>query len=32
MTAAEKVQDLFMSEALRVYTNSDIVGVEIGGQ
>ena len=31
MTAAEKVQDLFMSEALRVYTNSDIVGVEIGG-
>ncbi|NLM35560.1 MAG: NAD(P)H-dependent glycerol-3-phosphate dehydrogenase [Clostridiales bacterium] len=31
MKAAEKVQDLFMSSALRVYTNSDIIGVEIGG-
>lgn len=31
MKSAEKVQDLFMSSTLRVYTNSDIVGVEIGG-
>jgi glycerol-3-phosphate dehydrogenase (NAD(P)+) len=31
MEAAQKVQDLFMSKHLRVYTNSDIIGVEIGG-
>ncbi len=29
--AAEYVQDLFMNKYFRVYTNSDIVGVEIGG-
>ena len=28
---AEKVQDLFMSNYFRVYTNEDLVGVEIGG-
>lgn len=28
---AEKVQDLFMSPYFRVYTNPDIVGVELGG-
>lgn len=28
---AEKVQDLFMSPRLRVYTNPDMVGVELGG-
>ncbi|WP_040211618.1 NAD(P)H-dependent glycerol-3-phosphate dehydrogenase [Clostridium polynesiense] len=31
MTCAERVQDLFMSPQFRVYTNDDIVGVEIGG-
>jgi len=31
MEAAEKVQDLFINQNFRVYTNSDIVGVEIGG-
>ncbi len=29
--AAEKIQDLFMNQNFRVYTNPDIVGVEIGG-
>ena len=28
---AEAVQDLFMSPALRVYTNDDLIGAEIGG-
>lgn len=28
---AEEVQDLFMSPALRVYTNDDLIGAEIGG-
>ena len=28
---AQKLQQVFMSEYLRVYTNSDICGVEIGG-
>lgn len=28
---AEFVQDLFMNQYLRVYTNSDVIGVEIGG-
>jgi len=28
---AEKVQDIFMAPKLRVYTNPDVVGVEIGG-
>lgn len=29
--AAEMIQDLFMSPRFRVYTNPDIVGVELGG-
>lgn len=29
--AAEKVQDLFINQHFRVYTNTDVVGVEIGG-
>ncbi|TFB23957.1 NAD(P)H-dependent glycerol-3-phosphate dehydrogenase [Filobacillus milosensis] len=29
--AAEIAQDLFMNENFRVYTNEDVVGVEIGG-
>ncbi|AQQ53636.1 NAD(P)H-dependent glycerol-3-phosphate dehydrogenase [Planococcus lenghuensis] len=29
--AAKRVQDLFMNQFLRVYTNTDVVGVEIGG-
>jgi glycerol-3-phosphate dehydrogenase (NAD(P)+) len=28
---AEKIQDLFMTRYFRVYTNPDIVGVELGG-
>lgn len=31
MNYAENVQDLFMTNKFRVYTNDDIVGVEIGG-
>ncbi|MDR6122566.1 glycerol-3-phosphate dehydrogenase (NAD(P)+) [Bacillus sp. SLBN-46] len=31
MAAAEKIQDLFINHNFRVYTNSDIIGVEIGG-
>lgn len=31
MDIAKKVQDLFMAPHLRVYTNDDIIGVEIGG-
>ena len=31
MEAAEKVQDLFMNQNFRVYTNPDMIGVEIGG-
>ena len=31
MNAAKIVQDVFMSNKFRVYTNSDIIGVEIGG-
>ena len=31
MDAAEKIQDLFINNNFRVYTNSDIIGVEIGG-
>lgn len=31
MDKAREVQDLFMTETFRVYTNDDIVGVEIGG-
>lgn len=28
---AESVQDLFMNQSFRVYTNPDLIGVEIGG-
>ncbi len=28
---AEYIQDVFMSDSLRVYTNSDVIGVEFGG-
>ena len=31
MKVAEDVQDLFMTKTFRVYTNDDLVGVEIGG-
>jgi glycerol-3-phosphate dehydrogenase (NAD(P)+) len=31
MNYAYKVQDLFMTKYFRVYTNDDIIGVEIGG-
>jgi len=31
MTYAEQIQDLFMTTKFRVYTNNDIIGVEIGG-
>lgn len=29
--AAKRIQDLFMSPVLRVYTNDDVCGVELGG-
>lgn len=28
---AERVQDIFMSDTFRVYTNPDVIGVELGG-
>ncbi len=28
---AEYIQDVFMTECLRIYTNSDVIGVELGG-
>ncbi|ANC77695.1 NAD(P)H-dependent glycerol-3-phosphate dehydrogenase [Fictibacillus phosphorivorans] len=31
MEAAENVQDLFINQNFRVYTNPDVVGVELGG-
>lgn len=31
LTAAELIQDLFITDYLRIYTNTDIVGVELGG-
>lgn len=31
MEAAEYIQDLFMNQHFRVYTNPDVIGVEIGG-
>ncbi len=31
MEAAEGVQDLFMNNFFRVYTNKDVIGVELGG-
>lgn len=27
---SQRVQDLFMNEYLRVYTNTDMIGVELG--
>jgi len=30
-TVAEEVQDLFITERFRVYTNPDVIGVELGG-
>lgn len=31
LVSAELVQDLFITDYLRIYTNTDIVGVELGG-
>ncbi|MFZ3588638.1 NAD(P)H-dependent glycerol-3-phosphate dehydrogenase [Bacillus sp. DJP31] len=31
LRAAQRVQDMFINQHLRVYTNPDVVGVEIGG-
>lgn len=31
MKCAEEVQDLFITKTFRVYTNDDLVGVEVGG-
>ena len=31
MEVAERIQDVFMTEDFRVYTNTDVVGVELGG-
>ncbi len=31
MNSAEKVQDVFMTNKFRVYTNEDIIGVEVAG-
>ena len=31
LNAAEDVQDLFMTDRFRVYTQSDVIGVELGG-
>lgn len=31
MKAAEEIQDLFINQNFRVYTNPDLIGVEIGG-
>jgi glycerol-3-phosphate dehydrogenase (NAD(P)+) len=31
MKSAEKVQDIFMTDKFRVYTNEDLIGVEIAG-
>lgn len=28
---AQEIQDLFMTESFRVYTNTDLIGVELGG-
>lgn len=30
ITVAEKVQDIFMNDYLRVYTSTDVIGVELG--
>ncbi len=31
MAAAERAQDIFMNPNFRVYTNNDVIGVELGG-
>lgn len=31
LALAEYIQDVFMTERLRVYTNADVIGVELGG-
>lgn len=31
LQAAEEIQDLFMNQYFRVYTNPDLIGIEIGG-
>ncbi|OFI07656.1 glycerol-3-phosphate dehydrogenase [Clostridium acetireducens DSM 10703] len=31
MEYAEKIQDLFMTNKFRIYTNDDLIGIEIGG-
>lgn len=31
LRSAEKIQDLFMNDYFRVYTNTDVIGVELGG-
>ncbi len=31
MDVAEEIQDIFMSEYFRVYTNDDVIGAELGG-
>lgn len=31
LRSAEKIQDLFMNHYFRVYTNTDVIGVELGG-
>ncbi|MBK3496712.1 NAD(P)H-dependent glycerol-3-phosphate dehydrogenase [Viridibacillus sp. YIM B01967] len=31
LASAERVQDLFMNQYFRVYTNQDVIGVEMGG-
>lgn len=31
LEAAQKIQDIFMNEYFRVYTNQDVIGVELGG-
>jgi len=31
LAVAEQVQQIFMSETFRVYTNTDVIGVELGG-
>ncbi len=31
LAVAKRVQDIFMTDRLRVYTNTDVIGVELGG-
>ncbi len=31
LETAEQIQDLFLSDAMRVYTNDDVIGIEVGG-